>query len=129
MLNIEDVRIQARDLASAYRLAVEFGLGQEPRPFTMPIDSEGLVNATPMGVPGVQALSIDIGAMPATGWVFDMVTEPAATPLLSAARARGLQAIDGLAMLVEQAADSFHLLFGKDAPRQYDAELMQRLRP
>lgn len=129
MLDIEDVRIQARDLAAAYKLAVEFGLGQEPRPFAMPIDSEGLVNATPTGMPGVEALSIDVGAMPASGWVFDMVTEPAETPLVSAARARGLQAIDGLAMLVEQAADSFRLLFGKDAPRQYDAELMKRLRP
>ena len=129
MLAIEDVRIQARDLGAAYKLAVEFGLGQEPQPFTLPIASEGLVNATPMGMTGVQSVPIDIIAMPAGGWVFDMVTNPAETPLLAAAKAKGLQAIDGLAMLVEQAADSFRLLFGKDAPRQYDAELMQRLKP
>jgi shikimate dehydrogenase len=48
--------------------------------------------------------------------------------LLRAARARGLAAIDGLAMLVEQAAESFMLLFGREAPRKLDAELMARLR-
>ena len=129
MLNIVDIRIQARDLGAAYKLAVEFGLGQEPQPFTLPIASEGLVNATPMGMAGVKSIPIDIAAMPAGGWVFDMVTDPVETPLLAAAKAMGQQAIDGLAMLVEQAADSFRLLFGKDAPREYDAELMQRLRP
>jgi shikimate dehydrogenase len=129
MLDIDDVRIQARDLSAAYKLAVEFGLGEEPRPFTLPVDSEGLINATPMGMPGVTSVAIDIDAMPATGWLFDMVTEPAETPLLRAARQRGLQSIDGLAMLVEQAADSFRLLFGKEAPRDYDGELMTRLRP
>jgi shikimate dehydrogenase len=67
--------------------------------------------------------------MPANGWVFDMVTDPVDTPLLRAARKRGMAAVDGIAMLVEQAAASFQLLFGHDAPRQYDAELMARLRP
>jgi shikimate dehydrogenase len=128
MLDIDDVRIQARDFGAAYKLAVEFGLGQEPRPFTLPVDSEGLINATPMGMPGVPSVAIDISAMPATGWLFEMVTGPVETPLLRAARQRGLQAIDGLAMLVEQASDSFRLLFGKDAPRDYDTELMTTLR-
>jgi shikimate dehydrogenase len=128
MLGVDDVRIQARDQAAAYKLAVEFGHGQEPQPFTAPVASEGLVNATPMGMPGVQSIAMDISGMPAAGWVFDLVTT-GETPLLAAAGARGLATIDGLAMLVEQAADSFRLLFGQDAPRQYDAELMGKLRP
>lgn len=128
LLGIGDIRIQSRDLAEAYKLAVEFGLGHEPRPFTMPIDSQGLINATPMGMAGVPSTPIDISAMPASGWLFDMVTEPE-TLLLRAARDRGLATIGGLAMLVEQAAESFRLLFGKEAPRQYDADLMARLQP
>ena len=47
--------------------------------------------------------------------------------MLAAARARGLAAVDGLDMLVEQAATSFKLMFGADPPRDSDAELWQRL--
>lgn len=124
-----DIRIQARDLSAAYKLAVEFGLSEGPRPFDQPIDSDGLINATPLGMAGVPPFEIDIARMPIQGWVFDMVTEPVDTRLLQSARQHGLAAIDGIDMLVEQAAESFHLLFGEQAPRQYDSELMARLRP
>ena len=45
-----------------------------------------------------------------------------------AAAARGLTVIDGLSVLVEQAADSFELLFGAEPPRDRDAELFAMLR-
>jgi shikimate dehydrogenase len=128
MLAIPQVRIQARDITAAYALALEFGLEEQPRTFDLPIDTAGLVNATPLGMAGVAPFAIDIRRMPPAGWVCDMVTDPVETPLLKDARQRGLAAIDGLALLVEQAADSFMLLFGHDAPRQHDAELMTRLR-
>ena len=67
--------------------------------------------------------------LPAKGWVFDMVTEPAETPLVAAARERGLAVATGLDMLVEQAAASFKLFFGADPPRDRDGELWQKLRP
>ena len=67
--------------------------------------------------------------MTAQGWVFDMVYDPQDTPLLKAARERGLATVSGLDMLIEQAATSFRLFFGQDAPRDRDAELWQRLRP
>lgn len=127
MLDVTDIRIQARDLSAAYRLAVEFGLDEHPRMFNVPITTQGLVNATPMGMTGVTPHKVDIGAMPAAGWVFDMVTDPIETDLLRSARECGLAAIGGLAMLVEQAADSFQLLFGSEAPRAFDEELMVRL--
>jgi shikimate dehydrogenase len=129
MLGYYGVRIQARDLSAAYKLAVEFGLEIEPVPFDRPVDTEGLVNATPLGMAGVEPFAIDIAGMPARGFVFDMVTDPVETPLLHAARERGLATTDGIAMLVEQAAASFMLLFGSQAPRQYDGELMKTLRP
>lgn len=127
LLQVDDVIIQARDIGEAMKLAVEFGLAQSPRLFTDAIETRGLVNATPLGMTGHPPIALDIAAMPADGWVFDLVTEPVATSLLQEARARGLKAIDGLAMLVEQAADSFAILFNADAPRQYDAELLARL--
>lgn len=128
LLDISDVRIQARDVSAAYKLAVEFGLREQPSRFDEPIASGGLVNATPLGMAGYPPVPIDIGRMPATGWVLDMVTNPAETALLRSARDRGLAAIDGIALLVEQAADSFKLLFGQEAPRQADSELLARLR-
>ena len=55
--------------------------------------------------------------------VFDMIYAPLETSLLAAARARGLRTIDGLQMLVGQAAAAFELFFGQPAPRRHDAEL------
>ena len=128
-VGIANVRIQARDLAEARKLAVEFGLDAEPELLTAPIVSDGLINATPLGMPGRDCLNCDLHRMPDQGWVFDMVYDPAETPLIGAARVRGLQTVDGLAMLVEQAAASFKLFFGKDAPRDRDALLWHRLKP
>jgi len=129
MMDYPGVRIQARDVSAAYKLAIEFGLEIEPVPFDHPVDTEGLVNGTPLGMGGVQSFSIDISRMPANGFVFDMVTDPVETPLLRSARERGLAATDGISMLVEQAAASFMLLFGSQAPRQFDGELVKALRP
>lgn len=129
LLDVEEVCIQARDLAEATRLAVEFGHSIGPHSFDSAIDSTGLINATPLGMTGMPPLGLDVSAMPAGGWVFDLVTDPAPTSLLRAARESGLATIDGLQMLVEQAADSFSLLFGKEAPRDKDAELFERLKP
>jgi shikimate dehydrogenase len=128
LVGISNVRIQARDLAEATKLAVEFGLDVGPDLLTAPIVSDGLINATPLGMTGRDCLNCDLERMPAGGWVFDMVYDPVETPLIVAARARGLQAVDGLAMLIEQAATSFKLFFGADAPRDRDPELWQKLK-
>ena len=128
MLGLDNICLQARDISAAYALALEFGLQVQPRTFDQPVESDGLINATPLGMAGVEPFEIDIRHMPAKGWVADMVTDPIETPLLKAARAKGLAVIDGIALLVEQAAASFILLFGHQAPREYDAELNGLLR-
>ena len=48
-------------------------------------------------------------------------------PLLQAADARELQIVDGLDMLVGQAAIAFELFFGAAPPRDRDEELRERL--
>lgn len=128
LVGISAVRIQARDLAEAVKLAVEFGLQAEPAPFTAPIATDGLINATPLGMPGRDCLNCELHRMPAGGWVFDMVSEPAITPLLEAARDQGLMSVGGLEMLVEQAATSFKLFFDADAPRDRDEHLWHLLK-
>lgn len=127
-LEVGPVFLQARDMAEAVKLAVEFRTGRQPRRFDAPVDSKGLINATPLGMSGVTPTRIDIDGMPADGWVLDLVSAPLPTPLMTAAAARDLTVIDGLSVLVEQAADSFELLFGAKPPRDRDAELFASLR-
>jgi len=68
--------------------------------------AELAVNATTVGMvdPG---MTIDVARLPADATVFDLVYVPAETPLLAAARARGLRASNGSEMLVHQAAIAF----------------------
>ncbi|WP_439534371.1 shikimate dehydrogenase [Polymorphobacter sp.] len=96
-------------------------------PFDAPLPAGtdiGLVfNATTLGMTGQPSLTVDLGSLPADALVFDAVYVPLETPLLADARARGLTAIDGLSMLIGQAATAFELFFGQAAPRGRDAEL------
>lgn len=64
------------------------------------------VNATTVGMidPG---MTFDVGLLPVDATVFDCVYVPAETPLLAAARARGLAAANGSEMLIAQAAIAF----------------------
>ena len=52
-------------------------------------------------------LTIPVDEMRSTATVFDLVYVPAETPLLAAARARGLRAANGSEMLIQQAAIAF----------------------
>jgi shikimate dehydrogenase len=76
---------------------------------------------------GYACLNCDLALMPETGVVFDMVSAPAETPLIAAARQRRLATVTGLDMLVEQAATSFKLMFEVEAPRDRDADLWKAL--
>lgn len=64
------------------------------------------VNATTVGMvdPG---MTIAVDMLPERATVFDLVYVPAVTPLLRAARARGLRAANGSEMLIAQAAIAF----------------------
>ncbi len=64
------------------------------------------VNATTVGMidPG---MTMDVNLLPPGSTVFDLVYVPAETPLLRAARARGLKAANGSEMLIAQAAAAF----------------------
>jgi shikimate dehydrogenase len=78
-----------------------------------------IVNCTPVGTRGGEAEKespltpelIGAGAV-----VFDLVYNPPETPLLRAAKARGAKPANGLGMLVYQAAESFRIWTGRDAP-------------
>ena len=87
-----------------------------------------IVNASPLGMAGQPPLSFDFSHVPPDSVVYDIVTHPADTPLLQAARAAGLRTVDGLAMLIGQAAAAFEMFFGRPPPREDgDRELRARL--
>ncbi len=71
-----------------------------------------LVNTTSLGMQGQPALDIDLTPLSPTAVVADIVYVPLETPLLAAARARGLRAVDGLGMLLHQARPGFEAWFG-----------------
>ena len=71
-----------------------------------------LVNATSAGLNGTSSPEFPLGLLPDDAVVCDLVYKPLETPLLAAARARGLVTIDGLGMLMHQGARAFELLFG-----------------
>ena len=73
---------------------------------------------------GQPPLDLDLDAAADDAVVYDIVYAPLETPLLAAARARGLDTVDGLDMLIGQAALAFELFFGaRAAARRDDAEL------
>ena len=114
---IKRVHLANRTMERARTLADQFG----PRVLPVAWDGIGdllpraglLVNTTSLGMKGQPALELDIGRLPPQAVVADLVYVPLDTPLLSAARARGLKAADGLGMLLHQAVRGFELWFGQ----------------
>jgi shikimate dehydrogenase len=76
-------------------------------------DAALLVNTTTLGMHGQPDLAADLGRLPGHAIVADLVYVPLSTPLLKAAKARGLRTADGLGMLLHQAVGGFTLWFGK----------------
>lgn len=95
-------------------------------------DREGcfdlIVNASPLGMVGQPPLRFDFSHAPPGSVVYDIVTHPLDTEFLAAARAAGFRTIDGLSMLIGQAAVAFEKFFGVAPPREDgDAELRMLL--
>ena len=118
------VTVIARAPLKALKLLAHFGLNGDTQALGARLPTASLlVNATSLGMSGQPPLDIDLSPMRDDAIIYDLVYAPLETPLLAAARARGLGTIDGLEMLISQAAMAFELLFRWPAPREHDAEL------
>ncbi|MGA2043868.1 MAG: shikimate dehydrogenase [Roseiarcus sp.] len=111
------VVIVNRTVERAEALAAQFGrraraVGWAALPGLL-AEADLLVNASSLGMVGQPALAIDLEPMRAGARVADLVYVPLETPLLAAARARGLATVDGLGMLLHQAAPGFERWFGR----------------
>lgn len=123
-LGVPDISIMARDPARGQALLDRAGvrgraIGMED---ALPA-ADLLVNATSLGMVGQPPLQLDLTPLADDATVYDIVYAPLETDLLKAAKARGLRTLDGLEMLIGQAALAFDIFFDAEAPRELDAEL------
>ena len=90
------------------------------------IDSDLLVNATSVGMDGSsQPIPTSI-VLPEKLLVADVIYQPFETPFLKWARNQGNQSINGLGMLLYQAAEAFQLWTGKEMPTDQIWELLKQ---
>jgi shikimate dehydrogenase len=105
-----------RTLAKAEALAEQFGEHVHARSWPQLAEALApaglLVNTTSLGMTGQPPLAIDISPLGSRAVVCDLVYSPLRTALLEQAEKLGLDAADGLGMLLHQAVRGFSLWFG-----------------
>lgn len=129
-VGIGRVTILNRNVLKAAALLSSFGIKGDALPLGSPLPPvDLLVNASALGMAGQPSLDLDLAPLPEDAVVYDVVYAPLETPLLAQARARELDIVDGLDMLIGQAALAFELFFGAEPPRERDDELRDLLTP
>jgi shikimate dehydrogenase len=111
-----EVRVFNRTRSRADALARHFGARVKPYDWSDRVDRTRdvaiLVNATALGMKSAAALAMPLEQLDGGCIVADLVYVPLMTPLLAAARGRGLATMNGLGMLLHQAAPGFAKWFG-----------------
>jgi shikimate dehydrogenase len=122
------VVLLARNALKGAALLAHFGLKGRVLPMDARLSEAALVvNASPLGMNGQEPIEIDLAPLPEHALVYDLVYAPIETSLLKAARARGLETVDGLEMLVGQAAIAFELFYGAAPPQDGEDQLRAKL--
>lgn len=123
-LDVPDLTIMARDPAKGQALLDRGEIKGRVIGMDDPLPpADLLVNSSPLGMAGQLPLNLDLAPLPESATVYDIVYAPLETELLKGARARGLRTLDGLEMLIGQAALAFDIFFDAQAPREMDEEL------
>jgi shikimate dehydrogenase len=118
-----DVAIVNRSPGRAEQAAAVAGpVGRVGGPGDIP-RADVVVHATPLGMGVVvgtdgetEPLPLDPDLLRPGQLLVDLVYHPATTPLVAAARARGVTTTNGLGMLIHQAAHAFRRWAGEDPP-------------
>ncbi len=115
----EIVVVNRTPSGAARAVALAEGIGRLGAP-TDAVDADLVVNATPVGMAGTPTGEarplVDPERLGRHQVVVDLVYHPRPTAWLRAARARGAATMDGVAMLVHQAAHQLALWTGQDPP-------------
>lgn len=113
---VPEIRICNRTRARAEALRADLGQKIEVRDWdqadSMLKDAMTVVNTTALGMKGNPPLPLTCSHLSPEALVTDIVYTPLETPLLRAARDRGCRTVDGLGMLIFQAAPGFERWFG-----------------
>lgn len=124
LAKVGHVTILNRSPLKAMGLLATFGLKGEVAALDAALPPVSLlVNSSSLGMKGQPPLELDLSPLPDDAIVYDLVYSPLRTGLLKAAAARGLDSVDGLDMLIGQAALAFELFFGAAPPEGRDDEL------
>lgn len=114
---VAEILLSNRTLARAEALRDEFGARIKIAPWEgageMIARASVVVNTTSLGMIGEDALSVPLKGLHEGQVVTDLVYNPLETPLLHAAREAGAVTVDGLGMLLHQAAPGFERWFGR----------------
>ncbi len=122
------VTLLARNPLKGAAILARFGLKGEVKPMSAPLPPAALlVNATQLGMAGQPPLEIDLSPLGPDSIIYDIVYAPLETPLLAQAAALGLERVDGLEMLIGQAAVAFELFYGVAPPQGEDEALREAL--
>ncbi|MGE4321435.1 MAG: shikimate dehydrogenase [Sphingobium sp.] len=123
-LGVTDITVMARDPDKGRALLDRGGVDGRVIGFGDALPTvDLLVNGSPLGMAGQPALALDLRPLAPDAVVYDIVYAPLETDLLRDARARGLRTLDGLEMLIGQAALAFDIFFDAQPPRDRDGEL------
>lgn len=124
---VPELRIANRTRIRSEQIKAEFGarltVYDWAQAGTMLDGAATVVNATSLGMEGKQPLRVPLDALSPGALVTDLVYAPLMTPFLRDAQARGCRVVDGLGMLLHQAAPGFERWFG---PRPEVDEALRR---
>ncbi|WP_296038614.1 shikimate dehydrogenase [uncultured Agrobacterium sp.] len=112
-----------RSARLAHDLNIRFGEGRAmpaKTPAAVLGNADGLIHATPVGMPAHPGIPVDPGLIMPRHWVADIVYMPLITRLIETAAGKGCQTLPGGGMAIFQAVGAFRLFCG----REPDAERM-----
>jgi len=120
--------VRSRDAARAKAFAAwASGIGVPTTVAAGPIEIDVAINATPLGLAGHDPIPVDVNHIPGAQRALDLVYAPGETRWVHALRERGIEAVDGREMLVQQGAAAFERFFpGTAAPREVMRAAVQR---